>query len=449
VEPQIAYAQSRGLSVAYSVTGDAPLDLVVVPGFVSHIEAAFEQPAIAHVIRRLASFARVITFDKPGTGLSDPVAGAPTLEERMEDLTAVLDAAGSECAALFGVSEGAPMSALFAATHPDRTRALVMYGSYARGLAADDYPWAPAPEQVEAGLELIGSEWGSGALLEIYAPSKLGDQDFVRWWGRYQRLAASPAMAKAVVRLAADVDIRDILEAIAVPTLVLHRTGDPLWPVEGARFMAERIPGAQLVELEGYDHFPFVGDVEALCGETESFLTGTRQAPAPDRQLLTVLFTDIVGSTARASELGDRSWRGLLEAHDELVRDRIARFRGREVKATGDGFLATFDGPARGVECARAIVAGVRALGIEVRAGVHTGEVEIRGDDIGGMAVHIGARIGAAAGAGEVLVSSTVKDLVVGSGIEFEPRGARELRGVPGEWALFAATAGPGHRPPA
>lgn len=259
VELDISYAKSRGLSVAYAVTGRGPLDLVVVPGFVSHLEAAFQQPAIARSVRRMASFARVITFDKPGTGLSDPVQGAPTLEERMEDLAAVLDAVGSERAALFGISEGAPMSALFAATHPGRTRALIMYGSYARGIATDDYPWAPAREQVELASELIDAEWGSGALLEVYAPSAADDPGFARWWARYQRLAASPAMAKAVTQLAAEIDIRDVLQAISVPTLVPHRAGDLLWPVEGARFVAERIPGARLVELEGFDHFPFVG----------------------------------------------------------------------------------------------------------------------------------------------------------------------------------------------
>jgi len=443
VEPEISYAKSRGLSIAYSVAGDGPLDLVVVPGFVSHQEAAFRQPAIARAMRRLSSFARVIGFDKPGTGLSDPAKGPSTLEERMEDLTAVLDAVGAERAALFGVSEGAPMCALFAASHPARTEALIMYGSYAKGIATDDYPWAPMQVQADMGGEMIEEEWGTGVMLEVYAPSKVDDPDFARWWAQYQRQAASPGMARAVAELASEVDIRDVLPAISVPTLVLHRTGDQLWPVEGARYISEQIEGAKFVECEGIDHFPFVGDSDALFSEVESFLTGSRRMPELERQLLTVMFTDIVDSTQRGAELGDRHWRNLLDGHDDVVREQIGRFRGEEVNTTGDGFLATFDGPARGIACASEITSAVRPLGIEVRAGLHTGECEIRGDDIGGITVNIGARISALAGPGEVLVSGTVKDLVVGSEIEFEPRGSHPLKGVPGEWDVFAATGAP------
>jgi class 3 adenylate cyclase len=438
VEPEIAYAKSRGLSIAYSVTGDGPLDLVIVPGFVSHQEAVLEYPPVARAIGRLASFARLISFDKPGTGLSDPVEGVPTLEERMEDLHAVMDAVGVERAALLGASEGAPMSALFAATHPDRTRALIMYGSYAKGLADEQYPWAPEPEQIEAAAAMIAETWGSGMWLDAYAPSIADDPTVVRWWARYQRLAASPAMAEAVIRLAAEIDIREVLPVISVPTLVLHRTGDLLWPVEGARFVAERIPDARLVELPGIDHFPFAGDTESWLAEVELFLTGKLDAPEVDRQLLTVLFTDIVGSTERAAELGDRRWRDLLERHDATVRAELGRHGGREVKTVGDGFLATFSGPARAIGCARAIAASVQPLGLEVRAGLHTGECEVIDNDIAGMAVNIGARVGGLASPGEVLASSTVKDLVVGSGIEFEPRGRHSLKGVPGEWNLFA-----------
>jgi class 3 adenylate cyclase len=438
--PEISYAKSRGLSIAYASVGDGPLDVVIAPGFVSHLEAAFEQPAIGRFAGALTAFSRLTIFDKPGTGLSDPIDSAPTLEERMDDLVAVLDAAGIERVALIGVSEGAPMCALFAATHPERTRALVMYGAYAKGVASPDYPWAPEPVQIELAGEMIDEEWGRGMLLDVYAPSLAGDEQFMRWFARYQRLAASPAMAKKMIALAADVDVRDVLPAINVPTLVAHRVGDRLWPVEGARYLAGRIPGARLVELEGIDHMPFAGDVESLVGEIESFLTGERRAPEPDRQLLTVLFTDIVGSTERAAELGDRRWKALLEDHDRVVREELARHRGKEIKTMGDGFLATFDGPARSVGCARAVAGAVRGLGIEVRAGIHTGECELRADDVTGMAVNIGARIGALAEPGEVLVSSTVRDLVVGSGIEFEPRGAHELKGVPGEWSLFAAT---------
>lgn len=438
MESDISYTKSRGLSIAYAVRGDGPIDLVVVPGFVSHLEAGMEQPAIELFLRRLSTFARVIVFDKAGTGLSDPVEDATTLEERMEDLVAVLDAVGAERVALFGVSEGAPMCALFAASHPERTRALVMYGSYAKGIATEDYPWAPEREQVEMGGEMIELEWGTGVFLDVYAPSRAEDPEFVRWWAQYQRLAASPGMARAVANLAAEVDIREVLPAISVPTMVLHRSGDLLWPVEGAKFVSEQIEGSKFVVLDGIDHFPFAGDTDALLSEVEAFLTGSRTEPNPERQLLTVLFTDIVDSTRRGAELGDRRWRHLLEGHDAVVREQLARFRGEEVKATGDGFLATFDGPARGIHCAQAIATSVRPLEIEVRAGLHTGECEIRGDDIGGIAVNIGARISGLAGPNEVLVSSTVRDLVVGSDIAFEPRGSHALKGVPGEWSLFS-----------
>jgi class 3 adenylate cyclase len=438
VDTGISYTKSRGLSIAYAVRGDGPIDLVIAPGFVSHIEAALEQPALEGFLNRLASFARVIVFDKAGTGLSDPIEEVTTLEERMEDLVAVLDAVGSEHVALFGVSEGAPMCALFAASHPERTRALIMYGSYAKGIADDDYPWAPLREQVELGAEMIEELWGTGVLLDVYAPSRAEDPEFARWWARYQRLAASPGMAKAVARLAAEVDIREVLPAISAPTLVLHRSGDLLWPVEGARFVSEQIEGARLVVCDGIDHFPFAGDTDQLLSEIETFLTGSRAEPDPERQLLTVLFTDIVDSTRRGAELGDRRWRHLLEGHDVVVREQLSRFRGQEVKTTGDGFLATFDGPARGIHCARAIAEGVQPLEIEVRAGLHTGECEVRGDDIAGIAVNIGARISALADPGQVLVSSTVRDLVVGSDFDFEPRGEHALKGVPGEWSLFS-----------
>jgi class 3 adenylate cyclase len=437
--PDISYAKSRGLSIAYSVAGEGPIDLVIVPGFVSHLEGAFGQPRIARFMQRFASFSRLIVFDKPGTGLSDPTDGPATLEQRMEDLTAVLDAAEVERAALFGISEGSLMCALFAASHPERTRALVMYGSYAKGIADDEYPWAPQRVQVDLGTTMIEEEWGTGVMLDVYAPSMVDEEEFAAWWARYQRLSASPGMARAAAELAAEMDIRKVLPAISVPTLVVHRKGDSLWPIEGARFIAEQIPGAELAEIEGIDHFPFAGDPEAIASAIEAFLTGSRHEPEPERQLLTVLFTDIVDSTQRGADLGDRRWRELLEGHDEVVREQLDRFRGREVKTTGDGFLATFDGPARAIGCAREISSAVGRLGIEVRAGLHTGECEIRGDDIAGITVNIGARISALANAGEVLVSGTVKDLVVGSEIEFEPRGIHSLKGVPGDWPVFAA----------
>jgi class 3 adenylate cyclase/pimeloyl-ACP methyl ester carboxylesterase len=380
----------------------------------------------------------VIIFDKAGTGLSDPSDAVSTLEQRMEDLTAVLDAVGAEEVSMFGVSEGAPMCALFAATHPDRTRALIMYGSYAKGIADPDYPWAPVQSQVDRGLELIEEDWGKGALIDLYAPSVADDPEVVRWWGHYQRVSASPGMAKAAARLASEIDIRDVLPVITAQTLVLHRRGDMLWPVEGASYVAGQIENAELVVVDGIDHFPFAGDMEPLVSEIERFLTGSRSEPEPERKLLTVLFTDIVDSTERGAELGDRRWRRLLEDHDAAVRSQLERFRGTEVKSTGDGFLATFDGPARGIECAREISAAVGPLGLEVRAGLHTGECEVRGADIAGITVNICARISALAGAGEVLVSSTVRDLVVGSNLRFRSRGLHSLKGVPGEWELLA-----------
>lgn len=437
IQRRIAYAKSRGLNVAYAVSGDGPLDLVFVPGFVSHLEDSFDFPPIQRALRRLVRFARVVTFDKPGTGLSDPVGGVQTLEERMEDLTAVLDAVGSERAALFGVSEGALMSALFAATHRERVQALVVYGAFAKGSYAPDYPWAPTPEQAEATAELIESGWGEGHWLAAIAPSFADNPQLVGWWARYERDAASPAMAKAISRLANQIDIREVLPTISVPTLVLHRRGDISWPVEGARFIAERVPGAKLVELEGADHFPFAGDVDTLLDEVESFLTGARPTREADRRLLTVLFTDIVASTERAAAIGDRRWRAMLERHNELARAEIQLAGGRAVKAMGDGFLATFEGPARAIECARSLVAALSPTGIEIRAGLHTGECELIEEDIGGMCVHIAARVCALAGPGEVLVSRTVKDLVVGSGIAFAEHGTHTLKGVPGTWELF------------
>jgi class 3 adenylate cyclase/pimeloyl-ACP methyl ester carboxylesterase len=438
IEPRIAYAESRGLKVAYAVVGDAPLDLVFVPGFVSHAEALLEFPPNRRAIGRLTRFARVIVFDKPGTGLSDPVEGVPTLEERMEDLTAVLDAAGAERAALFGASEGAPMSALFAATHVERVIALVMYGSYAKGSWAEDYPWAPTPEQTAAGAELIEEGWGQGFWLDVYAPSFAEDPKLVRWWARYERQAASPTMAKAISQLATEVDVREILPAIRVPTLVVHRKGDIAVPVEGARYIAERIPGARLVELDGCDHFPFAGDVNALIDEVESFLTGSPPVRPVDRRLLTVLFTDIVDSTRRAATLGDRRWHQLLDDYEQVSAQQIAAFQGRHVKSTGDGFLATFDGPARAIRCALAVSNAVSDLGIEVRGGLHTGEIETRGDDVVGIAVHLAARVAALAGPSEVVVSRTVKDLVTGSELVFDDRGTHSLKGIPDVWQLFA-----------
>jgi pimeloyl-ACP methyl ester carboxylesterase len=438
--PRTRYALSGDAHVAYQVFGEGDLDLVFVPGFVSNIEHYWQMPGVPAVLERLGSFARVVIFDKRGTGLSDPVAGPPPLEQRMDDMQAVMDAVGIERAALFGISEGGPASVLFSATYPDRTSALVLYGSTPRFRTDDNISWGATDAQVEAVLADVSSRWGEGALLEAFAPSAAGDPEMDEVWGRFQRAGASPAMARAVMAALFEIDVRDILPTIRVPTLILHRTGDLIAPVEGARLMAERIPDARLVEFEGDDHVPFTGDFGPVLDEMEQFLTGTRQARPLDRVLATVMFTDIVDSTHRAAKAGDRGWRELIERHDELTRRQLDRFRGREIKTLGDGFLATFDGPARGIECACAITGGVEPLGLQVRAGLHTGECELAGDDLRGIAVNIGARVGALADANEVLVSSTVKDLVVGADLEFADRGEHELKGVPGTWRLFAAT---------
>ena len=437
--PETRYARSGEVNIAYQVVGDGPIDLVFVPGFVSHLDLQWADPRVARFLEKLASFSRLILFDKRGTGLSDPVAAPAPLEDRMDDVRAVMDAAGSERAALFGLSEGGPMSVLFATTYPERTRALVLCGTFptgrlehleASGLGGQR--WGDAIQSVRT----LAEHWGDGGTLALMAPSADSERDRI---GRaiFERSAASPQMAQTLLEMVIDTDVRDLLPSIRVPTLVLHRAEEFI-PVEGARYMAERIPGARLVVLPGMDHIPFYGDADGYAEEIEEFLTGARHAPPSDRILTTVMFTDIVGSTERAAQLGDARWRELLGRHDELMRAELERHRGREVKTMGDGFLATFDGPARGIRCARAIADQVRSLDIELRAGLHTGECELIGEDIGGMAVNIGARIGALAGADEVIVSSTVKDLVVGSGISFSDRGARELKGVPGEWRLFA-----------
>jgi pimeloyl-ACP methyl ester carboxylesterase len=442
IEPKTEYARSGHVHIAYQVVGQAPLDLVYVPGWVSHVELAWEEPTLARFLRRLASFSRLIVFDKRGTGLSDRVQDdkLPTLEERMDDLRAVMDAVGSERAAVFGVSEGGNLCALFAATYPERTTALIMFGTFAKRIWSPDYPWAPTPEKRQREYELIEREWGNLMDLAHYVPSKVGDEAFARRLATYLRRAASPGAAVALLRMNTQIDVRHVLPTIHVPTLVIHRTGDRDVNVEEGRWLAARIQGARFVELPGADHFPWVGDQDAILDEIQEFLTGVRPSPEFDRALATVLFTDIVGSTDLAFRLGDRAWQDLLEQHHVLVRRELARFRGREVDTAGDGFLATFDGPARAIRCACSVRDAVRQLGIEIRAGLHTGEIELGGDKIGGIAVHIGARVAAVARASEVLVSSTVKDLVAGSGIRFADRGIHVLKGIPGEWHLFAAT---------
>ncbi len=440
MEAETRYARSGDLHIAYQVVGEGSHDLVLVPPFVSHVECYWEEPTVARFLGRLASFARLILFDKRGTGLSDrvPPDRLPTLEERMDDVRAVLDAAGSQRAALFGPSEGGPMSVLFAATYPDRTTALILCGTFASTIRDQAYPWAMDPDERRRLIEAIPEQWGRGAYVDLLAPSMATDERFRRWWARLERQGASPGAAMALRRMNGAIDIRQTLSAIRVPTLVLHRTGDLDTSIEEGRYLAAHIPGARFVELPGTDHLPWAGDQDALVDEVEEFLTGVRPAAEPDRALATVLFTDIVGSTTRAVELGDRRWRDLLFSHNAIVRRELERFRGREVKTVGDGVLATFDGPARAIRCACAIRDGVRGLGLAIRAGLHTGECELIGDDVGGIAVHIGARVMARARPHEVLVSGTVKDLVTGSGVEFRDRGTHRLKGVPGSWRLFS-----------
>jgi class 3 adenylate cyclase len=431
------YARSGDVHVAYQVFGEGDLDVVLVNGFVTHVELAWEHEPSARFLARLGSFARVITFDRRGSGLSDPVGEAPTLEERMDDVRAVMDAAGSERAALIGISEGVPMCILFAATYPDRVRALVSSGGLARTTEAPDYPWAlPAEVLLEAGAELVLPHWGTGAMVEVVAPSVAADPEVRAFFARLERASASPGMLFSLAAMFLEIDVRDVVPTVHVPALVLHRRHDRLVNVRHGRWLAEHLPDARLVELPGDDHSFLYEDPERTLGDLQEFLIGTRDAPEPERVLATVLFTDVVDSTRTAADLGDRRWREVLETHQRQVRAELARFSGREVKSTGDGFLATFDGPARAVRCARAIAAAPGPDGIRVRAGLHAGECEVMGEDIGGIAVHIAARVSALAGPGEVLVSRTVKDLVAGSGIAFEDRGEHALKGVPDLWQL-------------
>jgi pimeloyl-ACP methyl ester carboxylesterase/class 3 adenylate cyclase len=433
--PTTRYAKSGDVHVAYQVFGNGPVDLIYIPGFVSHLENLWEQPDLARWLLRLARFARVIMFDKRGTGLSDRMGELPSFDQRMDDLRAVMDAAGIERAAMLGLSEGGPLAMLFAATYPDRCRALVLYGTFARFAS-----WIPTAERLQAMLDYIDKDWGSGVTAGRFAPSRRDDPTFQQWMGRFERLGASPAAAMALMRMNSQVDVTGILSAIRVPTLVIHRTGDQVVAVEGGRFLAEHIPGARLVELPGIDHFVFIGDNTSEIGDQiEEFLTGSTTAAEMDRVLATVLFTDIVGSTAHAEQLGDQRWRDLLDAHHTTVRRELVRFRGTEVKSLGDGFLAVFDGPARAIRCASGITEAVRPLGIEVRTGLHTGEVQVGEDDVRGIAVHIAARVAALAGAGEVLVSRTVRDLVAGSGIRFIERGRHSLHGLQETMELYGA----------
>ena len=441
VIPETRYARSGDVSIAYQVVGEGPLDLVLVHGWVQSFDPGWEIEAIKRFYLRLASFSRLILFDKRGTGLSDRVAldDLPTLETRMDDVRAVMDAVGSERAALLGHSEGGAMAALFGATYPERTTALVLVGSFARAAWAPDYPLGRTDGALDEKNEAIVESWGvefTRSVLRQLAPSIADDEELVQAYARAAARGASPAAASALMQMSSMIDVRHVLPAIQVPTLVLHRADEFL--AETTRDVGARIPGARVVELPGHDHMPWLGDQDAVLEEIEEFLTGVRPHPALDRILATMLFTDIVGSTELAADLGDRRWRDLLEQHNALVRRELGRFRGRELNTAGDGFLATFDGPARAIACACAIRDAGRSLGLQIRFGLHTGELELAGSDVRGIAVHTGARVAGKAGPGEVLASSTVKDLVAGSGLEFEDRGSHELKGVPGEWHLYA-----------
>jgi len=441
MQPKTEYAKSGDVHVAYQVLGEGPPELVFVPGFVSHVEHFWEDPSLARFLRRLASFSRLAFFDKRGTGLSDRVSdvAVPTLEERMDDVRAVMDAVGFERAAIFAPSDAGSMAILFAATYPERTTALVLYGTFAAGVKEAAYPWGLTPAEREETAERWQEKWGRVIFaLEHFAPSKAGDERYADWFARLERLAASPGAAATLARMNGEIDVRHVLPSVSVPTLVLHRTGDSVVLVEEGRFIAGRIPGATYVEVDGDDHWPWLGDADAVIEEVQEFLTGTREPAEPDRVLATVLFTDIAGSTERAVEVGDRRWRDVLEDHHAAIRRELSRFRGREIDTAGDGFFAIFDGPARAVRCACAITKGIKPLGLQVRAGLHTGECELIGEKVGGIAVHTCARVAAKATPGEVLVSRTVKDLVAGSGIEFVYRGIEHLKGIPGEWQLFA-----------
>ncbi len=437
--PQTRYARSGEFHIAYQVVGQGPIDLVYVPSWISQVEHYWEEPLVARYFHRLASFSRLIMFDRRGSGLSDPIFRAPTLEEQMDDVVAVMNAAGSEHAAVFALLEGGAMAALFAATHPERTDALVLYEAQPRMSWAPDYDWAMPRGEREAYIQDGGMHsWGDGSRMLTLSPSS-GTQPRLRdWWARLERLAASPGTAAKFMLMNGEVDVRAVLGSIQAPTLVLHRVEDQFIDIRHSRYLAAHIPGARLVELPGSEALSFEREASEL-DDIEEFLTGMRRAPDAERILATVMFSDIVDSTQRAAELGDRRWRDLLETIEVRVGRELERFRGRAVKTMGDGFLATFDGPARAIRCARAIheYAGTE-FGLQVRSGLHTGEIELIGSDVGGIGVHIGARVGALAAPGEVLVSGTVRDLVVGSGIAFEDRGEHQLKGVPDRWRLWA-----------
>lgn len=434
--PVTHYAKSEGVHVAYQVFGEGPARIVFVPGFVSHIDNYWTHPNVVRWLDRLGSFATVVMFDKRGTGLSDRVGSVPTVDERMDDVRAVMDAVGWERAAIFGISEGGSLAALFAAHHPERCVALIIYGGFAKFTS-----WLPTDEDLQDLFSYIDTSWGTGDSLPLFAPTSGGDIAFQEWWGRFERLGADPGAAIDLMRMNSKIDITDVLPSIHVPTLVIHRAEDTLIDFQAAEFLVERIPDAELAVLPGPDHLPWVGDSPLrIIDEMEQFLTGAKSARQPDRVLATVLFTDIVDSTAVASALGDERWRNLMHAHEGLIRTELDRFHGELIKGTGDGYLATFDAPARAIRCALAVCDGVQTFGLQIRAGLHTGEVQLLDHDIEGISVHIASRIADIANAGEVVVSRTVKDLIAGSVISLTDYGSYNLKGIPDEWQLYRAS---------
>jgi pimeloyl-ACP methyl ester carboxylesterase/DNA-binding CsgD family transcriptional regulator/class 3 adenylate cyclase len=447
MEPMLlptGYAKSGDVNIAYQVLGSGPVDLVFVMGWVSHLDAFWEEPRVARFLQRLAGFSRLILLDKRGTGLSDPVPlhALPTLEQRMDDVRAVMDAVGSQRAAVLGVSEAGALCTLFAATYPERVAALILIGCYARRLWAPDHPWGYTPDDVAARLAEIERDWGGPVGLEKRAPSAANDPAFREWWAKYLRMSASRGAAVAFSRMAYATDVRSVLPAIHVPTLIIHRTDETLVPVAEARFLARQIPGARLIELPGIDHLPFVGDQEAILAEIEQLLTGARPAPEPDRVLATMLVAEIAGGSEAAVRLGDRGWGEAQQAFREAARTAVTRHHGRQGASPRGGCLAAFDGPGRAVRCAEEIVTGARRLRLRARAGLHAGEVAVVDEEIAGVAVELAARVAAQAAPGQVLVSNTVKDLVVGSGLDFQPLGDRVFPGLPGEWRLFSLASG-------
>lgn len=437
--PETRYARAGEDHIAYQTVGDGPRDIIFMSAWFSHVDGRWEEPRFAAMLRRLATMGRLIVFDKRGSGASDPLAAPePTWEDWADDIRAVLDAAGSQRATVVGVGDSGPLAILFAATQPQRVTSLVLINTGARLVQGPDYPWGLRADEVEAFLRRTRETWGTGGILDVFSPSGALDERYRQWWARYQRMGASPGRSSAMARLVFGVDVRNVLSTVHVPTLVIHRKDFRFFPVDLGRYLGEHIAGAKYVEVPGADGFVYLGDTDSILNEVEEFVTGTRRAPDTDRVLATVLLTDMVGSTDQAARLGDHRWRTVLDTHDDIVRGQLELFRGRLHRSTGDGMLATFDGPARGIRCAQALRDLLHGAGIEIRAGLHAGEIELRGTEIGGIAVHIAARISAEAGAGEILCSSTVKDLVTGSDLAFDDRGRRQLKGVPQEWQIYA-----------